>query len=391
MASIPPKIVVSTIGKFHSFDLARELHSHDALKAIFTGYPRFKLQHEELPSELIHTYSWVHTPYMAFRQGWGIVGDRLLRQMEYVDKILLDHHVSRHLPECDVFVGLSGSALQSGKVAHARGAKYACDRGSTHIRIQDQLLREEHEKWGIPFGGIDPRVIDLEESEYAEADCITVPSTFALRSFVTAGVALEKLRRLPYGVNLSRFEPCGSPDPDRFDILFVGSMILRKGIPYLLQAYEQLQHRNKSLTFAGQPDQRLIDAMKARGLWPVDARVIGHVPQRQLKELMSRSHVLVLPSIEEGLALVLAQAMSCGCPAIATEHTGAQDLFEDGKEGFIVPIRSIDAIAEKLQRLADQPELRAGMSNAAVSRVRLLGGWRDYGRRALEVYAALTA
>jgi starch synthase len=295
------------------------------------------------------------------------------------------------MPECDVFVGLSGSALQSGKAAHARGAKYVCDRGSTHIRVQDQLLREEHANWSIPYEAIDPRVIDLEESEYAEADCITVPSTFAMRSFVAAGIAPEKLRRLPYGVNLSRFQPSGSPDPDRFDILFVGSMSLRKGLPYLIQAYKRIQHRNKSLTFAGLSDNQLIRRMQQRGLWPDDARVVGHIPQHKLKELMSRSHALVLPSIEEGLSLVLAQAMSCGCPVISTDHTGAEDLFEDGTEGFIVPIRRADEIADRLQRLADQPGLRASMSEAALRRVRLLGGWRDYGRQALATYAALTA
>jgi starch synthase len=390
MGSAPLKVVVSTNGKFHHFDLARELHSQDALQAIFTGYPRFKLQNEHLPPELIHTFPWLHTPYMAFRRR-DILGERLLRQWEYLDKTLLDRYVSRHMPACDVFVGISGAALQSGRLVQARGAKYVCDRGSTHIRVQDRLLREEHEKWGLPYSDIDPRVIELEESEYAEADCITVPSTFAMQSFVDTGVPPHKLRRLPYGVNLSRFEPTGSPDPDSFDILFVGTMSLRKGIPYLVQAYAQLQHRNKSLTFAGVSDYQLIAALKKRGIWPDNARVVGHVPQHRLKELMSRSHVLVLPSIEEGLALVLPQAMSCGCPAISTNHTGAEDLFEDGKEGFIVPIRSADDIAQRLQRLADEPELRATMSAAAIRRVTQLGGWRDYGRLALTTYAALTA
>lgn len=384
------KIVVSTIGKFHTFDLARELHSHDALKAVFTGYPRFKLQNEQLPSELIVTFPWVHTPYMAFRRR-RMLGIRINRLWEYLDRISLDHYVSTHMPDCDVFVGLSSSALRSGKVAHARGAKYVCDRGSTHIRVQDQLQREEHDNWGIPYDAIDPRVIELEENEYAEADCITVPSKFAMRSFVAAGVAPQKLRRLPYGVNLSRFEPCGLPDPQRFDILFAGAMSLRKGVPYLLQAYKGLQHPRMSLSFAGVPDQQLITSMKQRLLWPDDARILGHVPQHRLKELMSRSHVMVLPSIEEGLALVLAQAMSCGCPVISTEHTGAEDLYEDGKEGFIVPIRRADEIADRLQRLAEQPMLRASMSEAAVNRVRLIGGWRDYGRQAVATYAALAA
>jgi glycosyltransferase involved in cell wall biosynthesis len=94
---------------------------------------------------------------------------------------------------------------------------------------------------------------------------------------------------------------------------------------------------------------------------------------------MSRSHVFVLPSIEEGLALVQAQAMACGCPVIASTNTGAADLFESGLEGFEVPIRCSDAIAEKLQTLADQPGQRDYMRQKALERVKALGGWKSYG------------
>ena len=66
---------------------------------------------------------------------------------------------------------------------------------------------------------------------------------------------------------------------------------------------------------------------------------LGVVGQERLAELMSTSHVMVLPSIEEGLALVQGQAMACGCPVIASTNTGAEDLFTDGVEGFVVPIR----------------------------------------------------
>ncbi len=89
-------------------------------------------------------------------------------------------------------------------------------------------------------------------------------------------------------------------------------MSLRKGVQYLLQAYARFQHPRKSLTFAGTVAPDFIEMMKRRSLWPDDARVLGHVPQPRLKDLMSRSHVLVLPSIEEGLAMVQAQAMACG-------------------------------------------------------------------------------
>jgi glycosyltransferase involved in cell wall biosynthesis len=94
---------------------------------------------------------------------------------------------------------------------------------------------------------------------------------------------------------------------------------------------------------------------------------------------MSRSHVLALPSIEEGLALVQAQAMACGCPVVCSTNTGGEDLFTDGVEGFIVPIRDPLTLAERLQRLADDPALQRSMREAALRRVRSLGGWKEYG------------
>lgn len=383
-------VVLSVPGKFHTFDLARELHSRQSLGTIFTGYPRFKLKQERIPAEKIHTWPWVQTAYMAMpKRHW--LGQRIVREWEWLAKNTLDAHVAHHMPDCDVFVGLSGSALRSGKTAHARGAKVVCDRGSSHIRVQDTLLREESDRWGIPFAGIDPRVIEREEAEYAQADCITVPSSFSVRSFVQAGVDPDKVRKLSYGVNLALFKPTGHPAVDRFDVLYVGGMNLNKGIPYLLQAYQRLEHPKKSLTFAGTPSALFIEQMKAQNIWPDEIQLLGHVPQPQLKDLMSRSHVMVLASVQEGLALVQAQAMACGCVVIGTEHSGAQDLFDDGQEGFIVPIRQSDAIANRLQMLADNPALRATMSTKSLLRVQGAGGWRDYGEQALSTYQSIAS
>lgn len=385
------RVVLSTIGKFHTFDLARELQGRRVLQAIFTGYPGFRLRNEQLPGASIHTFPWVHTPYMGLRYQRFLRYrfNRLWENWEYLDKITFDQFVSSHMPACDVFVGLSGSALNSGRVAQRCGARYVCDRGSSHIRVQDQLLHEEYARWDLRFAGVDRRVIDLEEAEYATSDCITLPSAFCLRSFVSQGIPETKLRRIPYGVNLERFHPTAIPDTKQFDILFVGGMNFRKGVQYLLQAYAKVQHSRKSLTFAGGANRHFINLMRKRSLWPENVHVLGHVPQPRLKEIMSRSHAMVLPSIEEGLAMVLAQAMACGCPVIGTEHTGAEDLFTDGKEGFIVPIRRADEIAERLQRIADNPALRSRMSAAAIARVKQLGGWHAYGERAFAVYEAL--
>jgi glycosyltransferase involved in cell wall biosynthesis len=105
----------------------------------------------------------------------------------------------------------------------------------------------------------------------------------------------------------------------------------------------------------------------------------GSLPQAQLAKKMSASHLLVLPSIEEGLALVQGQAMACGCPVLATTATGAEDLFTDGEQGFIVPDRDVDILSERMQQIADDPALQQRLSETALLRVKNLGGWDQYG------------
>ena len=380
------KIALSTPGKFHTFDLARELYARNALAAVFTGYPNFKLKNENVPQEMIRTYPWLQSSYMAFP--WKhYMPHSVIQQWEHLTATTFGNWVAKRLPECDLYVGLSGSSLPAGKKAHQQGAAYVCDRGSVHIRVQNQLLREEHAMWDIPFAGIDPRTIEREEAEYAEADIITVPSIFAYRSFVKQGISAEKLRLLPYGVNVSRFQPVAEPATDQFDVLFVGAMSLQKGIQYLVPAYQKISHPNKSLTFVGAPSQELIQMLKLRNLWSADTKVLGHVPQTELKNIMSRSHVLVLPSVQDGFGMVMAQAMACACPIIASRNTGAEDLFKDGDEGFVVPIRDVNALAERLQQLADKPKERAAMGKRALTRVQALGGWNSYGEKAMAIYA----
>lgn len=382
------KVALSVIGKFHTFDLARELDRRGSLSAIYTGYPRFKLRHERIDAAKIHTFPWLQAPYMALRQR-HLLGRGLLRHWEHGNRVLFDRHVAAHMKDCDVFVGLSSSALATGRRARATGIRYVCDRGSTHIRAQDELLAQEHARWGQPYEGIDPRTIEREEAEYAEADLITVPSTFNRRTFAQQGVDAAKVAVLPYGVDLQRFHRVDSPRVGRLDLLFVGALSLRKGVPDLLKAYADFQHPAKSLTFIGPYTPEFITLMRQQGLWSPDIRLLGPLPQDQLKIHFSQAHALVLPSIEEGLALVQAQAMACGCPVVATPHTGCEDLFVHGQSGLIVPIRHPAALTSAFQRMADEPLWRDGLAQGALEAVRQVGGWSSYGERAWSLYRDL--
>ena len=372
------QIVQTTFGVFHHFELAHQLRARGHLRKIFTSWPWARVKREGLPHELVSTFPYFHgTDHVLSRSRFYPA--RVSIQMNRLNALRFDDFTRRRVPPCDALIGISGSSLLTGQLVQSRGGKFVCDRGSTHQIFQERVLREEYTRWEVPLAPEMPHIGIREEAIYAIADAITVPSSVARRSFIEMGIAPDKVEMIPYGVRLDRFHKVAeAPDPrESFEVLFAGQVSLRKGIPYLLQAFARLRHPGKRLTIVGSVQDHLRPVLARL---PMEHVVFtGSLPQGELIERMSRSHVMMLPSVEEGLALVQAQAMACECPVIATEATGAEDLFTDGVEGFIVPDRDVDALAARLQQLADDPDLRGRMAGAAKLRVEQVGGWKEYG------------
>ncbi len=373
-------VVQTVFGVFHHFELARQLEQRGWLRTIYSTWPWMRLRREGLARDKVATFPVIHGPEMLMRR-FGLTHASLLDHTGYANALAFDAWTDWHMrrvPPPDVLIGISGSSLRTGKNIQRRGGRFICDRGSSHQRYQERIVREEYRRWQVDYPASDPRDTRREEAIYAVADAITVPSHFAARSFAAEGVSADKVHVIPYGVRLENFHRVADPEPGRFDVLFVGSVSLRKGVPYLLEAFSHLRCAGKRLRIAGSihPDMRTL-----LGKLPGEqVELLGPVDQQRLRVLMSTSHVLVLPSIEEGLALVQGQALACGCPVLATTNTGAEDLFTDGVEGFIVPVRSSALLLERMQLLCDDPTLQQRMSEAAQRRVTNLGGWNSYGQ-----------
>lgn len=372
----PVRVVQSVVGKFHHFDLARQLHRRGMLVKIFSGYPKRKLLQEGIPLSLIECHSaWLMLSVLWHHCGWAwpwLAGELAWRAHQQVDAL-----AKERLPDCDVIVALSGSGLLAGKEAQGRGARYICDRGSTHIVFQDRLLRQEYQRWRQPYAGTDLRSIRQEEAEYEQCDCITVPSQFALNSFLQMGLPAPKMRKIPYGVDLASFSPGPAPAAGEFRILFVGQVGFRKGIPYLLRAFEQLRHPGKRLVVIGKVLPEIQPFLRSQS-WP-QVTFLGIQPREVVARYMRESHAFVLPSLEEGLALVLAQAMASGVVVLATPNSGAEDLIESGRDGFIVPAREVEMLSSRLRELAEDRPQWERMRQAAIQNVRQRQGWQAYG------------
>jgi len=379
------RIAILTSTRAHMFDLFQSLRDLGCDVKLLCGIPQWKLDPDLKPGAM--TRPWFVTMLAGFSRYRLKIPFRM--KWEYLARKDLSTWAARHLSNTQILDALAGWGLEAGQEIQRQGGIYVCNRGSSHILFQKQILEEEHTKWGAPLSkGFPAWGVEREIAEYETANAVVVPSTFCKKTFIEYGVPEEKVFVCPYGVDLKLFHPVPKEDT-RFRVIFVGSFSIRKGIGYLFEAMRPLVKKGLvDLWLVGGPSP------EAKEILAQNADIFinkGFHPRRELKWFYSQADVLVLPSVEEGLSLVQAQAMACGLPIIATENTGARDLFTDGVEGFIVPIRDPVAIKEKVEWMLNHPKERKEMGRNAVQLVKGLHGWTDYAKKVLNMYSHLSS
>ena len=374
------KVKLVTTGRFWHFHLARQLLKFNLLDEIYSGYPQFKLNDEKhIPLDKIKTYPYYQVPYLFFNKYFANNSSFINHYLSELSHKKIAIKVSENLGNSNVLIATSGSGLEAGKQIKSLNGKFVCDRGSTHINFQNETLKEEYKNFKIYYNEISKKTVERETKEYHAADLISVPSSFVYNSFLKQGIDQRKLFLNPFGVNLNRFNPLPKINDSKFNVLYVGTLSIRKGIFYLLEAFKKLKFKNKKLTLIGPIDNNIKD--KVFKYLSDEIKYLSVIENKKLNKYYSIADVMVQPSVEEGLSLVMAEALACGCPVIATENTGAEDLFQNNKEGFIIKARSINQIHDKMQLLADNKLLQKEMSNHAILKVKKIGGWNDYGNK----------
>lgn len=279
---------------------------------------------------------------------------------------------------------VSSVGFNCARWARQRGLTVVCDSRQGHQVFYRQVLQEESLRWGyrsqVPGESYEKRVL----GEYALADYLAVPSEFAARTFVERGFDRRRVAINPYGVALEHFWPEGKR-PGHFQALFVGQLTPCKGVVYLLEAWRRLRLSNAELVLIGSVDPVLQSGLtRYEGLF----RHLDPVPKLELRRYYQEASVLVLPSLADSFGLVVLEAMACACPVIVSANTGAADAVSDGTEGFVVPIRDVDALADRLLRLHRDPDLRRRMGEEAARKAQRFT-WEAYGRRAVDFYRRL--
>lgn len=320
----------------------------------------------------------------ALRHRWT---NQLYMQVREAVALAAQEHVSRS--ECVVaYEGYAlpafSSAQRMGHVAKVLNYPVAHHRQRRRVRMEE-IEREP------AFAATWPDFDDWPEGhearldeEIALADAVLVGSTYAADSFVAAGVARSKMRVVPYGVDLATFSPARERRREGpFTAIYAGQLTQRKGLSYLLRGYRRFARRDTRLQLVG-------SIVGSNAPLQPFADVIEHTPHLTRPALAARyreADVFVFPTLIEGMPLVVLEAMACGLPVIVTAN-GPADLVRDGIDGFIIPERSEEALADRLQQLHRDRDLRIEMGRQAARRAKEFG-WQAYTTKARAVLASL--
>jgi starch synthase len=199
--------------------------------------------------------------------------------------------------------------------------------------------------------------------DIALADLILVPSEHIAERLVSHGTSRERIRVIPYAADVRRFRPLeGKRHEDSCTFLFAGGITQRKGIGYLLEAWERIRRPGWKLQLLGAlpgnpgPLAGLLGHVELLG-----RAAHGDVPAR-----MAAADVFVFPSLFEGSAVVTYEALACGLPSVVTPAAGS--VVRDGVEGFLIAPGDVDDLARRMEQLGSSPATRARMAAAARSR-----------------------
>jgi glycosyltransferase involved in cell wall biosynthesis len=326
----------------------------------------------EIPPERVVSF----TPFAAF---WR-ARDHLRRRFPDRSKLSEEYcvfgrwlagQVQRHLKhleldsERDHFFGFNTNCLETLQLLKERKVFTVVDQIDPG-QVEEDIVVEEAERWpgweGIP-GRMSPSYWERLKAEWAAADLVLANSNWSRDALLRQGVPFEKIIVVPLAIDLAQdhaLEPVKAQGP--LKVLWLGSVNLRKGIQYLAEAARKLAPQKVEFLLAGPMG---ISPQAVRS-FPANIKVLGRITRDQLSLYYRQAHVFVLPTLSDGFAVTQLEAMAHGLPVVTTPNCG--NVVADGVDGFIVPARDSQALADAIARLdADRPLLRAMSCNCLLT------------------------
>jgi glycosyltransferase involved in cell wall biosynthesis len=233
-----------------------------------------------------------------------------------------------------------------------RGGLIMLDARNSHPSNFWSLIAEEYARWDCQLPPVYPLHHMRQQRSAVLADYVFTSSKFVTESFTSRGFSADRVLETTLPVDLTLFSPPSGPRPkDRpLTILNTGQLSLRKGTPYLMEAFELVRKEvpNARLLLTRNLASNFEPIFCKKGWDKLPIEWDGYVPYDQYAKRFQNADIFVMPSIEEGMVYTVAEAMGCGCPVVVTPNTGTADKVEDGVNGSILPIRDSGRLAREI-------------------------------------------
>jgi glycosyltransferase involved in cell wall biosynthesis len=306
---------------------------------------------------------------------------------------LHDYIVSRRLRklvgQVDIIHTWPLAALRTLKTAKELGIPTVLERPNTHTQFAYEAVKRECERLGIamPPGhehAYNSDVLAKESAEYLLATRLLCPSDFVARTFMERGFSEEKIARHQYGFDDKIYHPNGQGRKNNpgLSMLFVGGCAPRKGLHYALEAWlKSPAHADGTFRIAGEFIPGYAEKLASMLSHP-SISVLGH--RKDVPELMRQSDILVLPTIEEGSALVTSEARGCGCVLLVSEAAGA--ICRHMENALVHSVGDVNTLAQHLTVLYKNRPLLKNLRSASLMTTHEIT-WRNAGLKLLGVYS----
>jgi len=348
------KIAIVVPGRFHAFDLLRALRDRGHEVVLFTNYPKWAVRRFGISPSCTRSF-WVHGVISRiFEWFTRVLG------VPYPETLLhtwFGRWACRVLEgeRWDIIHAWSGVSEEMCLAPERVEGLHFLMRGSAHIRTQVRILEEEQKRVGLPIDRPTGWMIEREEREYLLTDRIIVLSSFARDSFLQEGIPAEKVKLLPLGSDVRMFRPPKEVVEERarrilsggpIRVLYVGALSFQKGLwdlGILARSLASDSFRFRALGPVSREAKRFL--REQRGF----LEIIRKKKQSDLPIWYRWADLFVFPTLQDGYAMVLAQAQAGGLPILATTHCSGPDLIEEGKTGWLFPVRSPSAMVYRLR------------------------------------------
>jgi glycosyltransferase involved in cell wall biosynthesis len=366
------RVVVSQLGARMDYAVPRILSAHGMLEHFYTdicatkGWPRLLgyvpqrfqpagirrlvgRRPSGIPAHRMTCFPGVGLSFALRRMRAQGRSDVAMEAEIEAGRNLSERVIRRGFGNASGFFGVVRECLEQLQAAQARGLWTALDQNIAAWALVDRLAREEQERFPAWSSAAGQHVhadayAARERAEWAQTDLIVCPSEFVRQSVVEDGGPGERCVIVPYGVD-TRFQiPVRNRQRGPLRVLTIGTVGLRKGSPYILDAARQMR---------GQAVFRMVGAgtippSAGTGLEGV-VEFTGAIPRLEIIAQYAWADVFLLPSLCEGSATVIYEALAAGLPVVTTPNAGS--VVRHGTDGFIVPIRDADAIVQSLDLL----------------------------------------